>query len=489
MKPNSPRITHAATARSLLAAGSLIAAGALGSFSQVAAQDTRVFKAGAATSNITPKLGTSINGNMRDVRATYIHDELHARCLVLDDGKERLAMAVVDACMIPRSLTDEAKRFVQDEAGLPADHILISATHSHSGGTCASVFQSDPDPEYPKFVARRVADGIRRAINNLEPARIGWGTGSVPDEVFNRRWKMKPGTPMVNPFGGTDQVKMNPGVANPNLVEPAGPTDPEVSILSVVAKEGRPIATLANYSLHYVGGVGSGHISADYFGMFADRVQELLKADRQEKPFVGIMSNGTSGDINNIRWAGPAEPGRGPYEKMRSVAHKVAAEAVRVQQSLQYRDWVPLSVAQAELQLGVRKPTAEELVRAKDILAKAKPGPLSTMDEIYARESTLLAEYPDTVPVIVQAMRIGDLAVNAIPCEVFVEIGLELKKKSPMKSTFTVSLANGYNGYLPTPEHHALGGYETWRARSSYLEVGASPKITKQLLELLNRLK
>ena len=55
----------------------------------------------------------------------------------------------------------------------------------------------------------------------------------------------------------------------------------------------------------------------------------------------------------------------------------------------------------------------------------------------------------------------------------FVEIGLEIKKKSPLKPTFTIELANGYNGYLPTPEQHELGGYETWRARSSYLEVDA----------------
>ncbi len=459
-----------------------------------AQEAARVFQAGAATSNITPKLGTSINGNMRDVRAQHVHDELHARCLVLDDGKTRVAFAVVDACMLPRTLTDEARRLVQDEAGISQERILISATHSHSGGTCASVFQSDPDPEYPKYVARKVADGIRRATNNLAPAKIGWGSGSVPDEVFNRRWKLKPGTPMPNPFGGTDQVKMNPGVASPNLVEPAGPTDPEVSVLSVVTKENRPIALLANYSLHYVGGTGPGHISADYFGMFADRVQELLKADRQDPGFVGIMSNGTSGDINNINWRGPAVTRPKPYEKMREVAHKVAAEAVRVQQSIRHHDWVPLGVAQREIQLGVRKPQPAELVRAKDILkreelAKAKPGPLTTVEAIYARESVLLAEYPDQVPVILQAMRIGDLSITAIPCEVFVEIGLDLKKRSPLKPNFTISLANGYNGYLPTPEHHALGGYETWRARSSYLEVGASPRIASTLLELLNDLK
>jgi hypothetical protein len=84
-------------------------------------------------------------------------------------------------------------------------------------------------------------------------------------------------------------------------------------------------------------------------------------------------------------------------------------------------------------------------------------------------------------------MRIGDLGIAAIPCEVFVEIGLEIKAKSPFKPTFAISLANGYNGYLPTPEHHKLGGYETWRARSSYLEVDAAPKIVDTVMELFGR--
>ena len=92
-------------------------------------------------------------------------------------------------------------------------------------------------------------------------------------------------------------------------------------------------------------------------------------------------------------------------------------------------------------------------------------------------------------PSFLQALRIGDLGIAAIPCEVFVEIGLEIKKKSPFATTFTTSLANGYNGYLPTPEHHRLGGYETWRARSSYLEIDASTRIVEQLLELLRQVR
>jgi neutral ceramidase len=453
------------------------------------AVEGRTFRAGAATSNITPKLGTSINGGMQDQQARHVHDELHARCLVLDDGTTRLAFVVCDSCMLPREVTDAAKRMIQEETGLAPEHVLISATHSHSTGTCAAVFQSDPDPEYPPFVVRRISDGVRRALNNLAPARIGWDLGSVPEEVFNRRWRVKPGPLLKNPFGGMDQVKMNPPVGSPDLIEPAGPTDPEVAVLSVVSPEGRPVALLANYSLHYVGGVGPGHLSADYYGAFADRVQELLKADRQDTPFVGVMSNGTSGNINNINFRTPAEP-LPPYEKIRRVADRVARKAVQVQQAVRHREWVSLGAAVTELRLGVRKPNAEELARAREILAQAKPGEqLRTLEEVYAGETVRMTEYPDEVPIVLQALRIGELGIAAIPCEVFVEIGLELKQKSPVRPLFTISLANGYHGYLPTPEHHALGGYETWRAKSSYLEVGASRKITASLLELLQSLR
>src|SRR5207244_3398918 len=137
------------------------------------------------------------------------------------------------------------------------------------------------------------------------------------------------------------------------------------------------------------------------------------------------------------------------------------------------------------IELGVRLPSAKDVTLAQEILAAAKRPVLQSQREIYARETVLLAKYPARVKVVLQAIRIGQLGIVATPCETFVEIGLEIKRKSPLRPTFTIELANGYNGYLPTPEHHALGGYETWRARSSYLEANASLAVTRTLLDLL----
>jgi neutral ceramidase len=450
---------------------------------------SNVFRAGAARSNITPKVGTSINGNFQDDLVQAIHDDTHARSLVLDDGQTRLAIVVSDLCMVTREVLDKAKLRAHKQTNIPVENMLMSATHTHSAGTACSVFQSDPDQAYLQFLSERIADAVIRANSNLEPARIGWGVGQEPTQVFNRRWKMKPGTPMPNPFGGQDQVVMNPGVGNPNLLEPAGPTDPEVPVVSVQSLDGRPIALLANYSLHYVGGTGSGEVSADYYGMFADRMQQFMGANNQNPAFVAIMSNGTSGDINNINWGGSKGASQPPYQQMRLVANTVAAEAFKVLQHIQYQDWVSLGAVQTEITLAVRRPAKEEVKRAKEIMAKAKGPVMETREEIFARETVLLNDFPKQVSVILQAFRLGDLAITAVPCEVFAETGLELKNASPFKPTFTISLANGYNGYLPTPAQHALGGYETWRARSSYLEVEAAPKIAATLSDLLTTLK
>ncbi len=448
----------------------------------------RVFRAGAATSNITPDLGSSINGGFQDGKAAYIHDELNARCLALDDGQTKLVLVVADSCVIGRGIFDEAKKLVNEATGVPMENMLMSATHSHSCGTAQAVGQSEPSPAYQRFVAQRIADGVRRALTNLAPAKIGWGRADVPQHVFNRRWRMKPGSIPPTPLGvTTDQVKTNPGINNPNLLEPAGPTDPQVFFISVQSPDGKPIALYANYSLHYVGGVGPGHISADYYGAFANRIGELLGAQGQDPPFVGMMSNGTSGDINNIDFRG-GQAKQPPYGQIKLVANDVAQAVADAGKSVKHQDWVPLAVAQKEIKLGLRIPTQDEVEKAREVMKQSKLFPrMETMDQVYARETVLLADFPKEVSAPLQVLKIGDLRISAIPAEVFVEIGLGLKQRHPQ--TFTVSLANAYHGYLPTPEQHRLGGYETWRARSACLEPDASTKIVAALEELFERLK
>lgn len=447
-----------------------------------------VFRAGAAKANITPPLGCDIVGNWDTPKASYIHDDLHARCLVLDDGTTRLAFVVCDNLSIDRPVYDLAKKRLHEATGIPPANMLMSSVHTHSGPPARKGSGLEPYEElteYQQFVADRIVDGVQCAINNLEPAQIGWGKGEEPGQVNNRRWHLSDPAMMISPYGKQDQAKMNPPRAHEALVKPAGPTDPEVCFLAVRAVNGRPIALLANYSLHYVGGVPAGHISADYFGAFADRIQEILGADRQDPPFVGILSNGTSGDINNINFREPT-PKREPYEQIHRVANIIAAEVYRVYQTVEFRDHVKLDARMRELTLQVRKPDEATLEWANAILAKPE-SETQRMERIYAPRAIGLSKCPDEVKIWVQALRVGDVGIAGIPFETFAETGLRIKEEGPLPMMFTISFANGGYGYLPTPAQHEKGGYETWLGTNKVAK-DSEPAIVAALFEQFGEL-
>ena len=464
------------------------------------AAEARFLRAGAATSNITPQLGDGIVGNFTIPPATHVHDELHARCLVLDDGSTKLVFVVVDSVSVNREVFDAARRALERDTGIPGGNMLMSATHTHSATSArgrdamamlnppGDAGERSPLDDYQSFLVRRIVDGVKRAVNHLEPARIGWGAGRVPQHLFNRRWVLKDGKTAVNPFGGQDRAVMNPG-SRPDLDRPAGPVNPEVYFISVESVSGRPIAVLANYWLHYVGGVPAGHISADYFAVVSDRLQQLLGADRQDPPFVGLLANGPCGDVNNINVARPDRAKYAPYEKIRLVADDVAREIARVRAGVRHQGWVELRAAHSELVLRSRRPDGAAVDKARGVLARpATVSPVHRLERNYAERVISAAEWPETVTVMLQAVRIGGLGVAAIPFEVFTETGLEIKARSPLAETFTIELANGGYGYLPTPAQHALGGYETWLG-TNRVETGASDKIVAKVLELLAEVK
>jgi len=248
--------------------------------------------------------------------------------------------SLCDATMISRDVFDKAKSLAHSETGLPTDHMLMAATHTHSAVRAVGLNRGEMDLEYLDFLARRIADCIKQAINNLAPAKIGYGVGNKPEYLQNRRWFLKPDAIPPNPFGQrTDQVKMGGYLNKENRIKPAGPVDPAVPVLSVQHADGRPLAVLANYGLHYVGGFVRQEISADYFGYFAKRIAELLGANDNHPPFVGIMSNGTSGDVRGQRW--PKQP---PYTNMREIGYSLADEVLAVCEKIEHRDRISLAM-------------------------------------------------------------------------------------------------------------------------------------------------
>ncbi len=448
-----------------------------------AGNSAKVFRAGAFAIDITPReFPVLINGGVSERTADRAVDPLHARCLVLDDGATQIAIAVVDSCMVPRSLLDEAKEAARAATGISTERMLISATHTHSAPAVCGCLGTDRDERYAKYLPGRIAEGIKLAYRNLAPARIGWAVGQDPKNVFCRRYLMKPGTALTNPFSGTqnDQAQMNPGYLNPNAIRRLGPVDPAVTILSIQSPEGQPIALLANYSTHYA---GSEPVSADYFGVFCEKIARRIGAQDTKPPFVALMSNGTSGDANCCDF----DHAQRKFDSV-SVAEDVSRAAYEAYRQIQYHNWVPLVMQQKLLELNVRMPGAEEVVKAKEyIAANLKERKPRTWAEVYAREIVLLDGLPTTRELKLQAIRMGDFGIAAIPCEVYGRTGLKIKQSSRLKPTMNVSLANGCEGYLPPPDQFPLGGYTTWRARTSCLEVEAEPKITAAVLELLTQ--
>jgi hypothetical protein len=156
---------------------------------------------------------------------------------------------------------------------------------------------------------------------------------------------------------------------------------------------------------------------------------------------------------------------------------------------MEHRGDVTLAMQQAELELGVRRPDSQRLAWAKDVLARPQEKHAHRWTPTFAQQTLNLAKFPATRRLKLQAVRIGGLAIAAIPCEVFAETGLAIKAQSPHSATFTIELANGYGGYLPPPQQHEWGGYETWPATSSFLEVQAEPKILAETLRLLREVR
>ncbi len=444
-------------------------------------------RAGAAAVDITPvEWPVRVIGNFGLTMADSAHDPLHARAVVLEDAGVRIAIVLIDSCYVKREEADEIKAAASKRTGIPAARMLISATHTQSAPPSRAADGNAFEARYVRRLVEQTAEAIAQANSRLAPARIGWGSTPVPEELFNRRWFRKPGTVPPSPFNATtDIVQMNPPAASPDLLHPAGGTDPGFSVVSIQAADGKPLALLANYSLHYVGGVPGKEISADYFGEFSRALAaELAPGD---KGFVAMLTNGTSGDVNNIDFIHP-RPRAEPFERIRAVAGKLAGHAARIARAAEYRDAAPVKMAEAELQLAYRRPTAEQAQFAKAALAESDEKKLPRNAKAYAERAEKLAAGPAHAMLKLQAVSIGGLGIAAIPCETFTEIGITLKELSPLRPTFTIELANGHYGYLPTPRHFDLGGYETWLGTNN-LERDASVKITRTLLDLFAKVR
>jgi neutral ceramidase len=428
-------------------------------------------QAGAARACITPHIGCHISGYFDDRIAVDILDDTFAKAIVLDSGDAALAIVVLDLIAAGKDDLDRAKARAEELTGIPAANILISCTHTHYGPAPVGLLDIPKEQAYMEWAMDRAADAVKCAQFRLQPCRIAHISGECAEETHNRRWLMADGT-----------VRMNPGFENLDMVRPAGPTDPEIALLAIETPERVPIAALANYSLHYVGGPYHDRISADYFGAFDRALQRLVGRD-----FVAIMANGCCGDTNNCDFLKPAPEYPYPFYQAERVGNVVASRAYGAwQRARDFADEAVLASVVAEPPFTRREPTAQQLADATALLAN--PDAPHDMDYVYARELMELLKQPVQEPTRIHALRIGDLGLVGLPGEIFVEYGLQIKAKSPAARTMTIELADDYVGYCPTDAALEQGGYETWLARSAKAAPGTEGLMVGTAVALLDEL-
>lgn len=438
---------------------------------------TAALRAGAARADVTPERFPVIaNCMFLERMAESAQARLHAKALVLEEGETRVAIVVVDSCMMPRELIDRAKEAAGAQTGIPADRMLISATHTHSAPAAMGCLGSDAQAGYDSFLIRRIVEAIERAAARLTPAKAGWAVVDDYEDTHCRRWIFRPDKMRTDPFGNvTVRANMHPGYQNPDAIAPSGPVDPGLSVLSIQSNDGKPLAVIANYSQHYF---GSPILHPDYFGVFSEKIAAKIGTD---SGFIAMMSQGTSGDQMWMNYGAPKAD-----ITLEQYSERVAVKAMEAYGKIRYSDTPNLAMAEARITLRRRVPDAQRLEWAKALLAGMNGVKPKNQQEVYAREQLFLHNEPAR-ELKLQAIRIGDLGIAAIPNEVFAITGLRIKALSPLAGTFVVELANGAEGYIPPPAQHDLGGYTTWPARSAGLEVEAEPRITEQILQLLEK--
>lgn len=442
-------------------------------------------RAGAYVADATPKeLPVLVNGGMTSRSIKEVGSRITARAIVLDDGKTQLAMVVVDSCMLPRAFLDEVKVSVNKNTGIHTSKQFICATHTHSAPSCMGALGTSPDPRYPMLLKRKIIEAVVTAQKNLEPARVGVAVFDASEFTALRRWVIRPDRVRNDPFGNpTVRATMHAGGNWDDVTGETGPEDPDFSLVSFQSLKGRPIAVLGNFSMHYFSG-GIKGVNADYFGMFNDRMELALTPSNNETlhpPFVSALGHGCSGDI----WRRDYTKRPLDNPKIEDYTDALVKKALAAYRKIQYDRDATLSMAQTDLTLKFRAPDAQMLEWARGIVAKTEGLP-KTQPEIYAREQIFLHERPEAT-LCLQAIRIGDIGLTGIPNEVYALTGLKQKAVSPLATTITFDLANGSEGYIPPPEQHVLGGYNTWAARTAGLEPSAEPRIAEACIQLLEK--
>ncbi|MFA6544325.1 MAG: hypothetical protein WCS99_07855 [Limisphaerales bacterium] len=447
-------------------------------------------KVGFAERDITPKLGMEQPGGYGKSFHKTFHDPCKVRAVVFDDGRMKVALVGTDTLLNPRHLILAAREDIQRRCGIPGANVMIGASHSHSSGPTGMVQPGEfhhasdlvkklayeqsscADPEFLELVQQQIADAVCAAHDSRVEARIAFGSGHEDKVAFNRRQRMKNGLTFSHA-----------GKVNPDIVDYAGPIDPQVGVLGAYDQTGRLLGVLVNYACH--GTTNPGGISANWIYYLEKTMRGALGGD-----FPVVFLQGACGDVTQVdnlnAYVAPA-----PERAAMRVGGRIGAEAVRALLLAEPGGDLALNAAQKVLKIPRRKPAPERLKEALELVQK-DPKTVGATDWTFAKETVMLDAILAREPVAdveVQAIQVGPAVFAANPAEYFVQLGLDIKKGSKFPLTFPVELANGIVGYVPTEEAFGPhgGGYETRLTAYSNLEITAGTQIVKGCLELIGK--
>jgi len=434
---------------------------------------------GVASVDITPPVGYRMSGYFAERVSTAVHDSLYVKALVLAQGETETALVFCDLIGVPSNVSQEARRLAGRRTGIPIANIMISATHTHTGPLYFGVMrdrlrdmavrQHGRDPceplDYAAQLVEKIGAAVAQAHAALRPARLDAGIApQEPPLSFNRRFHMKDGT-----------VVFNPGQGNPDIVRPAGPVDRDVGIMVVRdADGGRAVACLTVIGLH-ADTTGGTAFSADYPYYLEKNLRAVLGST-----LVSVCGIGPCGDLNDID---VTVQGRRGAERIGGLLAEMVAAAIP---RLRRLDPPLLAVRSKTVAVPLQKYSPERTAQAeKDFAAGMSGAGLPFLRLVEATKILDLQRYTAaTVPLEVQVFRIGgDLAIVALPGEVFTELGLAIKKASPFKTTLVIELANDAVAYVPTRKAFAEGSYETVNSR---IQPGGGEMIVETAMELLS---
>jgi neutral ceramidase len=406
-------------------------------------------------------------------------DPLLASALVIERDGVTVALVTLDLIHTTFGMTEETRKLITRETNIPSSHVMLSATHSHTGPVLvdgrprneALGGVSDLAKNYMTELPGKIAAVVKAAYTARKPAKISHAIGKEENLNFVRRFHMTDGT-----------VGWNPGKKNPKIIRPTGPTDDALPVVYFETLDGQPIATYTNYSMH-LDTVGGLYYHPDYPGYLRKNLASVKGDD-----MVTLFTTGTCGDTNHIN-VNTTTPQKGPGEAAR-IGTRLAAEVLRTYDKLAPITDGPLKVSQKiiDLELAAFDPNA--VVGAKATIQKvadqAKPLP-PFLEQVKAFQ---IADISDRLgkplAVEVQVITLGsDLAFVSLPGEVFTELGLAIKAGSPFANTIIAELSNGSIGYIPTRAAYAQGNYEVISARC---KIGSGERLVDSGLEQLREM-